>query len=268
MSISELRDATKTYGSGAAAVHALDKVSLAFEPGEFTAISGPSGSGKTTLLNLVGLLDVPTSGSVSITEQAAAGLGSRALARLRAQNIGFVFQSFNLVPVLTATENVEMALHLAGTSGNRRALAEETLAGRAWYKGTADGVRRQLEHAQPEAVKHAQHAQVALQPFGALHAQDAGDLAFGFRAFNVGSTGRQAQIVGVLGLNTERSEKEWRRRATRSLPTPDSPRNSTFTPVGAARRTSSSISSICGDSPTKPSRLAMSRRARFSSARR
>ena len=128
MSISELRDATKTYGSGAAAVNALEKVSLAFEPGEFTAISGPSGSGKTTLLNLVGLLDVPTSGSVRIIDQAAAGLGSRALARLRAQNIGFVFQSFNLVPVLTATENVEMALHLAGTAGNRRKLAEETLA--------------------------------------------------------------------------------------------------------------------------------------------
>jgi len=128
MSISELRDATKTYGSGAAAVHALETVSLAFEPGEFTAISGPSGSGKTTLLNLVGLLDVPTSGSVSLIEHAAAGLGSRALARLRAQNIGFVFQSFNLVPVLTATENVEMALHLAGTPGNRRTLAEETLA--------------------------------------------------------------------------------------------------------------------------------------------
>ena len=102
MSISELRDATKTYGSGAAAVNALEKVSLAFEPGEFTAISGPSGAGKTTLLNLVGLLEVPTTGSVSIIDQAAAGLGSRALARLRAQNIGFVFQSFNLVPVLTA----------------------------------------------------------------------------------------------------------------------------------------------------------------------
>jgi putative ABC transport system ATP-binding protein len=128
MSICELRDATKTYGAGAAEVHALEKVSVAFEPGEFTAISGPSGSGKTTMLNLVGLLDVPTSGSVSVVEQAAAGLSSRALARLRAQNIGFIFQSFNLVPVLTATENVEMALHLAGTAGNRRQMAEEALA--------------------------------------------------------------------------------------------------------------------------------------------
>jgi putative ABC transport system ATP-binding protein len=128
MSICELHDATKTYGSGAAEVFALDKVSVAFESGEFTAISGPSGSGKTTMLNLVGLLDVPTSGTVRIAEQAAAGLGSRALARLRAQNIGFIFQSFNLVPVLTATENVEMALHLAGTAGNRRQMAEEALA--------------------------------------------------------------------------------------------------------------------------------------------
>ncbi len=128
MSICGLQNATKTYGAGAAEVHALDEVSVTFESGEFTAISGPSGSGKTTMLNLVGLLDVPTSGSVTIVEQAAAGLSSRALARMRAQNIGFIFQSFNLVPVLTATENVEMALHLAGTPGNRRGLAEEALA--------------------------------------------------------------------------------------------------------------------------------------------
>ena len=127
MAICELRDATRTYGTGAALVKALDSVSVAFQPGEFTVVSGPSGSGKTTLLNLVGLLDAPTSGVVLVGDLDASTLRGRALARTRAQRIGFVFQSFNLVPVLSAVENVETALHLARTPGDRRRLAEEAL---------------------------------------------------------------------------------------------------------------------------------------------
>ena len=128
MSICELKEGSKTYGSGAALVRALDNVSVAFEPGEFTAIVGPSGSGKTTLLNLVGLLDEPSSGKVFIEDKDVSGLSSKEMAKTRARRIGFVFQSFNLVPVLTAAENVETALHLARTPGNRRTQTEEALA--------------------------------------------------------------------------------------------------------------------------------------------
>jgi len=128
MAICELRDTSKHYGSDATLVRALDEVSLTFEPGEFTVISGPSGSGKTTLLNMVGCLDVPTEGTVLIEGHDVSHLSSRALARIRGNRIGFIFQSFNLIPVLTAVENVELALQLAGHNGNRRKKARELLA--------------------------------------------------------------------------------------------------------------------------------------------
>ncbi len=138
MAICELREGTKTYGGGAGLVRALDAVSVAFEAGEMTVISGPSGSGKTTLLNMVGLLDEPTSGTVLVEGREVSGLSSRELARTRAKRIGFVFQSFNLIPVLTAAENVETALHLAGTPGDRRKLAEAALE----EVGIGDLIRR------------------------------------------------------------------------------------------------------------------------------
>ncbi|MBW1878932.1 MAG: ABC transporter ATP-binding protein [Deltaproteobacteria bacterium] len=128
MAICELRDTSKHYGSDATLVRALDEVSLTFEPGEFTVISGPSGSGKTTLLNMVGCLDVPTEGTVLIEGHDVSRLSSRALARIRGNRIGFIFQSFNLIPVLTAVENVELALQLAGHNGNRHKKARELLA--------------------------------------------------------------------------------------------------------------------------------------------
>ena len=116
MAICELKKASRHYGEGATLVKALDEVSLVFEPGEFTVISGPSGSGKTTALNLIGLLDSPTSGEVFIDGRAMGGLSSRELTAIRGEKIGFIFQSFNLIPVLSALENVEMALHLSGLS--------------------------------------------------------------------------------------------------------------------------------------------------------
>ena len=125
--ICSLTEVSKTYGSGAASVRALDAVSITFEPGEFTVICGPSGSGKTTMLNMVGLLDVPTSGTVRLEGRETGEMSSRELARARAGRIGFVFQSFNLIPVLSAVENVETALHLAGTPGDRRRQAEQAL---------------------------------------------------------------------------------------------------------------------------------------------
>ncbi|HEY0716620.1 MAG TPA: ABC transporter ATP-binding protein [Streptosporangiaceae bacterium] len=105
----------KRYGAGDTAVHALDGVTVAFGAAEFTAIMGPSGSGKSTLMHCLAGLDTPTSGSVRIGETEISGLSDRALTRLRRQRVGFVFQSFNLLPTLTAEQNIRLPLGLAGT---------------------------------------------------------------------------------------------------------------------------------------------------------
>jgi putative ABC transport system ATP-binding protein len=112
-----LRDIVKVYGTGPAAVEAVRGVSLEVREGEIVAIVGPSGSGKTTLLSIAGCLLRPTSGSVYILGEEATRLGQARLARFRLRHIGFVFQSFNLLPALTAQENVEIALNLAGVTG-------------------------------------------------------------------------------------------------------------------------------------------------------
>lgn len=125
--ICQLENASKIYGSGPTEVRALDDVSVTIEPGEFTVFSGPSGSGKSTLLNLVGLLDSATTGHVFLQGHDVSGLSQRKLAALRAEQIGFIFQSFNLVPVLSALENVTLALQLAGRSGDHKALATQVL---------------------------------------------------------------------------------------------------------------------------------------------
>ncbi len=106
----ELRSVERAYGSGARAVRALDKIDLTIAPGEFLAVEGPSGSGKSTLLQLLGALDRPTGGSLKFDDRELSTLDDRALTRLRSRDIGFVFQSFNLIPTLTAAENVEAAM--------------------------------------------------------------------------------------------------------------------------------------------------------------
>jgi putative ABC transport system ATP-binding protein len=113
------RNAVKTYGTGDAAVHALDDVSVDFERGRFTAIMGPSGSGTSTLMQNVAGLDTLTSGSVSIGGVDLSSLSDRQLTRLRRDRIGFIFQSFNLVRTLTAKENIELPLDLAGRRPDR-----------------------------------------------------------------------------------------------------------------------------------------------------
>ena len=114
MPICTLTNATREYGSGDTLVKATDAISLVIEKGEFTVLSGPSGSGKTTALNLIGLLDKPTSGTVSIQDTETTNLSDNELTKLRAESIGFIFQSFNLIPVLSALENVELSLQLSG----------------------------------------------------------------------------------------------------------------------------------------------------------
>jgi putative ABC transport system ATP-binding protein len=134
-----VRDVSKTYRLGKVIVTALDGVSLTVKAGEFLAVAGPSGSGKTTLLNLIGCLDTPTSGEVMIDGEAIGGLSAGRRADLRARKLGFVFQTFNLIPVLTAWENVEYPLLLQRRRGDvagrvRAALEHVGLADRARHR--------------------------------------------------------------------------------------------------------------------------------------
>jgi len=120
MSIIEIKNLTKIYDGTGLEVKAVNGIDLNFEKGEFAAIVGPSGSGKTTLLNMLGGLDHPTSGEVFVDGQNIWELKSRKLTDFRMNNIGFVFQSYNLIPVLTAKENVEFIMHLQGKSKKER----------------------------------------------------------------------------------------------------------------------------------------------------
>jgi putative ABC transport system ATP-binding protein len=122
------RGVTKIYQQGVVDVPALRGVDLDIATGDFATLSGPSGSGKTTLLSLIGGLDRPTEGEISVDGQAIAGLGAAHLADLRLRKIGFVFQTYSLVPVLSAIENVEFILRLMGRpAAEREARAREVL---------------------------------------------------------------------------------------------------------------------------------------------
>lgn len=135
-------------------VTALSGVTLNIQKGEMVSIVGPSGSGKSTLMNMVGALDRPTSGKVSIDGQLLAGLGDDDLTRVRRDKIGFIFQFFNLLPTLTATENVCLPLHLRGWSrGKARARAQELLG--------LVGLTKRVEHL-PEELSGGERQRVAI----------------------------------------------------------------------------------------------------------
>src|SRR5512136_579628 len=126
MSLIQTENLTKVYGSGETAVTALDHVNFKVESGEFVAVMGPSGCGKSTLLHLLGGLDRPSEGSVSIEGSSIADMKDDDLARLRRRKIGFVFQFFNLIPVLDALENASLPVTLDGVKpeeARRRAVA-------------------------------------------------------------------------------------------------------------------------------------------------
>ena len=120
MNVIETKNLKKIYSQGEIKVAALNDVSVNFKQCEFTAIVGPSGSGKTTFLNSIGGLDKPTSGSVMINQSDITKLGANRLIDFRLRNIGFVFQSYNLIPVLTAKENIEFIMLMQGYSQSKR----------------------------------------------------------------------------------------------------------------------------------------------------
>lgn len=145
---------TKVYNPKTIPVHALRGVDLEIGQGEFTALVGPSGSGKTTLLNAIGGLDIPTSGSVIINDQDISKLSDSQMIEFRKQHIGFVFQAYNLIPVLTAKENVEFVMLLQGRSqAERDARVKELLE--------AVGLSEQLDR-RPSQLSGGQQQRVAV----------------------------------------------------------------------------------------------------------
>jgi putative ABC transport system ATP-binding protein len=152
VSIVAATDLARVYGQGEAEVRALDGVSVAFPKGELTAIMGPSGSGKSTLMHLLAGLDRPTSGSVVIDGVELGALDDDALTELRRDKVGFVFQAFNLLPVLTAEENIVLPLSIAGRKPDR-----------LWFDQLVDtvGLRDRLTH-RPAELSGGQQQRVAV----------------------------------------------------------------------------------------------------------
>ena len=147
-------DLKKDYAVGETVVHALRGVSTQVEKGEFTAIAGPSGSGKSTLLNLIGCLDTPTSGKVFINEADVSRYSKSELANIRRQSIGFVFQSFNLIPILTAFENVAFPLSLLRKSAGDIERDVNGILGDVGLDG--------MEHRYPRELSGGQQQRVAV----------------------------------------------------------------------------------------------------------
>ena len=152
--IVELEEVTKVYQQGAVDVFALRGLSLRVEKGEFSALSGPSGSGKTTALNMIGALDRPTSGRVLLEGENLESLSRRALSQVRRDRIGFVFQAYNLIPVLTAFENTETVLRLQGVDPKERRERVMALLADVGLEG--------MENRLPNALSGGQQQRVAI----------------------------------------------------------------------------------------------------------
>ena len=191
-------DLTKVYGSGDAAVRALDGVSVEFESGRFTAIMGPSGSGKSTLMHCVAGLDTPTSGHVFLGDTDLTRMSDKAITLTRRKRVGFVFQSFNLLPMLTAEQNILLPLKLAGQKADRE-----------WFDSvvTTLGLRDRLAH-RPGELSGGQQQRVAAaralvtrpdvivadEPTGALDRATSAEL-LGFLADCVRTLGQTVVMV-------------------------------------------------------------------------
>ncbi len=170
----EIRDMCKIYNPGENEVRALDHVNVTIDEGEFVAIIGQSGSGKSTLMNMLGCLDVPSSGSYRLHGQNVADLDDDELSDIRNKEIGFIFQGFNLIPNLTARENVELPLIYRGVSGNKReelsriALEKVGLAHRMEHKPAEMSGGQQQRVAIARAIAQAPPVILADEPTGNL----------------------------------------------------------------------------------------------------
>lgn len=150
--IARLQEVSKDYGQDGVITHALKGIDLVVERGEFTAVVGPSGSGKSTLLNVIGGLDRPTSGRVEVDGRALGGLSGTELGILRRDRIGFIFQNYNLLPVLTARENAEYILMLQGVPGDDRRARVLAMLEKVGLEGLQDRFPRQLSGGQQQRV--------------------------------------------------------------------------------------------------------------------
>lgn len=194
----EATDLVKTYGSGGAAVQALHGASLSVRQGEFVAIMGASGCGKSTLLAMLGALDTPDSGDVRIGGKSLLGLNDDALTNLRRTTIGFVFQSFNLLPVLTATENVALPLLLGGRPAVDAARRAEEALQLVGLGHRLTHVPRQLSGGEQQRVAIARAIVtspaviLADEPTGSLDSHNTQDV---LRAFSDATRSRQQTVV-------------------------------------------------------------------------
>ncbi|MBW2090759.1 MAG: ABC transporter ATP-binding protein [Deltaproteobacteria bacterium] len=151
-SIVRLQGVTKDYGQGEVVVHALRGVNLTVQAGDFMAMAGPSGSGKSTLLNIIGGLDEPTSGEVEVEGRSITNLSGSELSRLRRDRIGFIFQNYNLIPVLTAMENAEYVLMLQGVPAAKRREKVRSLLHEVGLEGLENRYPRELSGGQQQRV--------------------------------------------------------------------------------------------------------------------
>ena len=152
MSIIELKNVSKTYGEGEIAVHALRGVDLSIEKGDFVAVAGPSGSGKSTMLNIMSGLDRPTMGQCHIGGTEITSLSSNALSKLRLEKVGFIFQAYNLLPVLTAIENTEYVMMMQGVPAKERAEKAKAILARVGLEGKGDRFPHELSGGQQQRV--------------------------------------------------------------------------------------------------------------------